>query len=109
MVPVPAGTGPGVPASGGRFQRGTCDIRSTDMAKMDPSAADMAFAVWNGYVRDARRHPRQWRPVEQVLQGSKDVGLVARARGRSSLCKSSSVSLVDLVLVYGCMVLLKNY
>ena len=61
MVPVPAGTGPGVPASGGRFQRGTCDIRSPDMAKMDPSAADMAFAVWNGYVRDARRHPRQWR------------------------------------------------
>ena len=79
------------------------------MAKMDPSAADMAFAVWNGYVRDARRHPRQWRPVEQVLHGSKGVGLVARARGRSSLCKSSSVSLVDLVLVKGCMVLLKNY
>ena len=99
MVPVPAGTGPRVPASGGRFQRGTCDIRSPDMAKMDPSAADMAFAVWNGYVRDARRHPRQWRPVKQVLQGSKDVGLVARARGRSSLCKFSSVSLVDLVLV----------
>ena len=109
MVPVPAGTGPGVPASGGRFQRGTCDMRSPDMAKMDPSAADMAFAVWNGYVRDARRHPRQWRPVKQVLHGSKDVGLVARARGRSSLCKSSSVSLVDLVLDQGCMVLLKNY
>ena len=109
MVPVPAGTGPGVPASGGRFQRGTCDIRSPDMAKMDPSAADMALFVWNGYVRDARRHPRQWRPVEQVLHGSKDVGLVARARGRSSLCKSSSVSLVDLVLVHGYMVLLNNY
>ena len=109
MVPVPAGTGPGVPASGGRFQRGTCDIRSPDMAKMDPSAADMAFDVWNGYVRDARRHPRQWRPVKQVLQGSKDLGLGSRARGRSSLCKSSSISLVDLVLVQGCMVLLKNY
>ena len=89
MVPVPAGTGPGVPASGGRFQRGTCDIRSPDMAKMDPSAADMAFAVWNGYVGDASRHPRQWRPVEQALQGSKDVGLRARARSRSFLCKSS--------------------
>jgi hypothetical protein len=25
------------------------------MAKMDPSAADMALAVWNGYVRDDRR------------------------------------------------------
>ena len=79
------------------------------MAMMDPSAADMAFAVWNGYVRGARRHPRQWRPVKQVLHGSKGVGLVARARGRSSLCKSSSVSLVDLVLVQGYMVLLKNY
>jgi hypothetical protein len=45
------------------------------MAKMDPSAADMALAVWIGYVRDARRHAGQWRPVEQVLQGSKDVGL----------------------------------
>ena len=22
------------------------------MAKMDPSAADMALAVWNGYVQD---------------------------------------------------------
>ena len=61
-------------------------LRSPDMAKMDPSAADMALAVWNGYVRDARRHARQWRPVEQVLQGSKDAGLRARARSRSSLC-----------------------
>jgi hypothetical protein len=25
------------------------------MAKMDPNAADMALAVWNGYVQDARR------------------------------------------------------
>ena len=78
------------------------------MAKMDLSAADMALAVWNGYVRDARRYARRWRPVEQALQGihSKDVGLRARARSRSSLCKSSSISLVDLVLVQGCMVLL---
>ena len=37
-----------------------------------------------------------------------DVGLVARARSRSSLCKSSSVSLVDLVLAYEYMLLLKN-
>jgi hypothetical protein len=75
------------------------------MAKMDPSAADVALAVWNGYVRDARRHARQWRAVEQVLQGrsSKEVGLGARARSRSSLCESSSVSLVDLVLVQECM------
>jgi hypothetical protein len=81
------------------------------MAKMDPSAAGMALciAVWNGYVRDARRHAGQWRPVEQVLQGSKDVGLGARARSRSSLCGSSSVSLVDLVLVDRYMLLLKNF
>ena len=79
------------------------------MAKMDPSAADMASAVWNGYVRDARKHAGQWRPVEQVLQGSKDVGLGARARSRSSLCESSSISLVYLVLVHRRMLLLKNY
>jgi hypothetical protein len=79
------------------------------MAKMDPSAAGMALAVWNGYVRDARRHTGQWRPVEQVLQGSKDVGLGARARSRSSLCESSSISLVDLVLEDRYMLLLKNY
>ena len=54
------------------------------MAKMDVSAAKMALAVGNGYVWDARRHAHQWRPVEQVLQDSKDVGLVARARRRSS-------------------------
>jgi hypothetical protein len=47
--------------------------------------------------------------VEQVLQGSKDVGLGARARSRSSLCVSSSVSLVDLVLLDRYMLLLKNY
>jgi hypothetical protein len=69
------------------------------MANRDPSATDVALAVWNGYVQDARRHARQWRPVEQVLQGSKDVGLGARARSRSSLCESSSLSLVDIVLV----------
>ena len=82
--------------------------KEPDVAKMEPSAADMALAVWNGYVRDARRHARQWRPVEQALHGSKDVGLRARARSRSFLCKSSSISLVDLVLVRGRMVLLKN-
>jgi hypothetical protein len=59
MVPVPAGTGPEVPASAGRFQTGMCVLRSSDMAKMDPSAADVALAVWNGCVQDARRHARQ--------------------------------------------------
>jgi hypothetical protein len=35
------------------------------MAKTDPNAADMALAVWNGYmysslyVHDTRRHARQ--------------------------------------------------
>jgi hypothetical protein len=45
--------------------RGHMCLRSLDMAKMDPNAADMALAVWNGYVQDARRHARQWSPVEQ--------------------------------------------
>ena len=44
--------------------------KEPDVAKMDANAADMAVAVWNGYVRDDRRHARQWRPVEQALQGS---------------------------------------
>ena len=69
--------------------RGAHVSKEPDVAKMDANAADMAVAVWNGYVRDARRHARQWRPVEQALQGSKDVGLRARARSRSFLCKSS--------------------
>ena len=63
--------------------------KEPDVAKMDLIAADMAVAVWNGYVRDDRRHARQWRPVEQALHGSKDVGLRARARSRSFLCKYS--------------------
>ena len=38
--------------------RGAHVSKEPDMAKMDPSAANMAAAVWNGYdiVRDARRH-----------------------------------------------------
>ena len=59
MVPVPASTGPAVLASTGRFQRGTWGLRSSAMAKMDPSATNMALAVWNGYVQDARRHAPQ--------------------------------------------------
>jgi hypothetical protein len=59
MVPVPAGTGPEVPASAGRFQRDTFVLRSSDMAKMDPSADDMALDVWNGCVQGARRHAHQ--------------------------------------------------
>jgi hypothetical protein len=44
--------------------RGHMCLRRPDMAKMDPNAADMALAVWNGYsrrlyVQDARRHARQ--------------------------------------------------
>jgi hypothetical protein len=29
------------------------------MAKMNANAADMALAVWNGYLQDARRHAGQ--------------------------------------------------
>ena len=39
--------------------RGHMCLRSSAMAKMDPSAANMALAVWNGYVQDARRHAHQ--------------------------------------------------
>ena len=59
MVQAPANTGPAGYDVGRIFQRGTCVIRSPDMAKMDPSAADMALAVWNGYLQDARRHAHQ--------------------------------------------------
>ena len=34
--------------------RGHMCLRSPDMAKMDPSAANMALAVWNGSVQDAK-------------------------------------------------------
>ena len=46
-------------------------------------------------------------PSSKFSKDVKDLGLVARAISRSSLCKCSSVSLVDPVLVDGCMVLLK--
>ena len=59
MAPELASTGPAGYDVGHRFQRGTCVIMSPDMAKMDPTAADMAVAVWNGNVRDARRHAHQ--------------------------------------------------
>ena len=36
-----------------------CVLRSLAMVKMDPSAADMALAMWNGDVQDARKHARQ--------------------------------------------------
>jgi hypothetical protein len=39
--------------------RGHMRLRSPDKAKMDPSAADAALAVWNGIVQDARRHAHQ--------------------------------------------------
>ena len=78
-------------------------LRSPDMAKMDPSATDMALAVWNGYVQDARRQScvtcTSVTPRRGKSWMGQDVGLVARARSRSSICKSSSVSLVGLVLV----------
>ena len=49
MVPVPVSTGPAGYDVGHIFQRGTCVIRSPDMAKMDLTAADMALAVWNAH------------------------------------------------------------
>ena len=107
MVPVPASTGYRAGSTGFPWQipDGHMCLRSSAMAKMDPSAANMTLAVWNGYVQETctlvtPRRGRSWM--------GQDVGLLARARSRSSLCKSSSVSLVDLVLAYGCMLLLKN-
>ena len=45
--------------SPGQIPEGYICIRSPDMAKMDPTAAEMALAMWTGYVEDARRHARQ--------------------------------------------------
>ena len=97
--------------------RGHMCLRSSDTAKMDPSAADVSLAGWNGsdthtplcrmledmHINDAPPPPRR----RAIGQDGKDVGLVARVRSRSSLCGSSCVSLVDLVLVQRCMLLLK--
>ena len=76
MVPELASTGPAgsMLVAESRGAHGSKEPRH-QMAKMDANAAGMALAVWNGYVRDARRHAGQWRPVKQVLQGSKDVSL----------------------------------
>ena len=42
-----------------QIQEGTCVLRSSDMAKMDPNVADAALVLWNGTVQDARRHAHQ--------------------------------------------------
>ena len=42
-----------------QISEGHMCLRSPDTAKMDPNAADMGLAVWNGYVQDIRRHARQ--------------------------------------------------
>jgi hypothetical protein len=68
--------------------RGHMCLRSSDMAEMDPNAAEMSLVGWNGYVH-ARRHSRQWRPGEQVLQ---DI----------------FGSLVGIVSVQGCTLILKT-
>ena len=39
--------------------RGHMCLRSSAMAQMDPSAVNMALAVWNSYMQDARRHAHQ--------------------------------------------------
>ena len=52
MVPVPASTG--WIRCWSQILEGHMCLRSPYMAKMDPSAADMSLAVWNGYVRDAK-------------------------------------------------------
>ena len=74
---------------------------------MDPRAANMAVAVWNGCARDARRHACQWRPADRWRQGSKDVSELVPDAGRFYVSLLSR-SLVALFLVQGCMVLLKN-
>ena len=88
MVPEPASTGPAGYDVGRRFQTGTyvrmC-YKEPRMPKMDAMAADIALAVWNVYVWDARRHARQWRPVEQALQGSNE------GRGSQSSCQKQVV------------------
>ena len=35
-------------------------MRTSDMAKMHPSAVDLVLAVQPGYVRDARTHAYHW-------------------------------------------------
>ena len=77
-------------------------LRSPYMAKMDPSAADMALSVWNGYVHVSgapssklSRIARTWVSELVPEAGRCYVSLLSR-------------SLVALFLVQGCMVLLKN-
>ena len=81
------------------------------MPKMDPRAANMAVVVWNGCARDTTM-------VEDMhVSGapSTDGGRIARTwvswlvpdAGRFYVSLLSR-SLVALVLVDGCMVLLKN-
>jgi hypothetical protein len=54
------------------------------MTKMDPSAADVALAVWNGCVQDTRRHRcTSVTPRRAIEHDSKDVGLGARGGSRS--------------------------
>ena len=56
-------------------------LRSRGVPKMDPRAANMAVAVWNGCARDARRHAYQWPPSTDGgrIARMQDLGLVPDA------------------------------
>ena len=42
-------------------------LRGRGVPKMDPRAANMAVAVWNGCAWDARRHAYQWRSAATTV------------------------------------------
>ena len=88
--------------------RGAHVSKEPDVAKMDANAADMAVAVWNGYVRDLEDMHVSGAPSSKLSRVARTwvSELVAEAgRFYVSLLRTS---LVDLFLVHGCMVILKN-
>ena len=94
MVPVPASTGPPGYDVGRRFQRAHVS-KEPRHGKDGPQCRQYGFSCVELLCAGRQKTCTSVTPRRAIEQDGKDVGLVARARSRSSLCRFSCVSLVQ--------------